>query len=214
MNIIFDLDGTLIDSKLRLYRLFQDLAPASSLSYSDYWDLKQNKISNQTILSEKLGFESSEISCFLEEWMMLIEETEYLDLDECFPSIHEVLGGLRGDAKLYVCTARQYPQKATEQLKRLNLLPFFEKVLVTEQRLEKKELIAQEVKQKTSDDWMVGDTGSDVLCGKALGMKTCAVLSGFLNKTSLAGYKPDRLLESVADFPSMLADPRKSNYNK
>lgn len=201
MNIIFDLDGTLIDSKLRLYRLFQELVPTSSLSYSEYWDLKQNKISNQTILAEKLGFESSAIDHFLEKWMALIEDPKYLALDECIPRIHQTLRILREDAALYICTARQHPRRATEQVKRLGLLPFFHEILVTEQRLEKKELISLKVEELTSDDWMVGDTGSDVLCGKALGMNTCAVLSGFLNEASLAGYKPDRLLNSVADLP-------------
>ena len=47
MNIFFDLDGTLIDSKLRLYSLFQKLVPESILTYDEYWKYKMNKISHQ-----------------------------------------------------------------------------------------------------------------------------------------------------------------------
>ena len=50
MNLIFDLDGTLIDSRLRLYKLFQQLVPTSELTYQDYWAFKQENVSNEDIL--------------------------------------------------------------------------------------------------------------------------------------------------------------------
>ena len=56
MNIFFDLDGTLIDSRLRLYKLFQDLVSSSNLTFSDYWNLKRNKISHKKILTTKFAY--------------------------------------------------------------------------------------------------------------------------------------------------------------
>ena len=54
MNLFFDLDGTLLNSRKRLYTLFQDLIPESKLSIDEYWDLKRDKIDHKTILMERL----------------------------------------------------------------------------------------------------------------------------------------------------------------
>ena len=200
MNIVFDLDGTLIDSKQRLYTLFQHLANVPDLTYSEYWDLKQNKVSNQEILAQNYGYTESQIQRFVQEWMRLIEAPEFIKLDSNLHHIHDTLSLLKNHAELYVCTARQHRSVVIDQLEDLHLLPFFCKVLVTEQSVTKEELIANHVSQLSMQDWMVGDTGMDVLCGKSLGMNTCAVLSGFLSKASLLQYESDLLLDSVTEF--------------
>ena len=51
-----------------------------------------------------------------------------------------------------------------------------------------------------SQDWMIGDTGKDIQVGQMLGIKTCAVLSGFLNEKALLNYGPDLILPTAADF--------------
>ena len=56
VNIFFDLDGTLLDSRKRLYKLFQDLVLESNLTIDEYWELKRNKINHKTILIEKFGY--------------------------------------------------------------------------------------------------------------------------------------------------------------
>ena len=200
MNIVFDLDGTLIDSRLRLYRLFQHLAPDSLLSYEQYWAFKQNKISNETILSSELGRDIDQIARFVAQWMTLIESPPYLGIDSNFAGIHGTLAGLQQQADLYVCTARQLRQPVLDQLASLNLLQFFKQVLVTELKHSKESLIAAQVAGLSSRDWLVGDTGKDIQVGKLLNMKTCAVLSGFLSRESLQSYDPDLILDSVIDF--------------
>ena len=200
MNIVFDLDGTLIDSKPRLYRLFQHLVPSSQLSYDQYWEFKRNKISNEVILSSEMGFNKDAITCFVTEWMRMIESPEYLELDSNFPDMHATLARLQGEADLYVCTARQLRQPVLDQLERLNLLPFFTQVLVTEQKNTKENLIGTHIKNLCECDWMLGDTGKDIQVGKLLSIKTCAVLSGFLDYKNLHLYNPDLIVDSVIDF--------------
>lgn len=200
MNIVFDLDGTLIDSKLRLYQLFQHLAPDSPLSYEQYWAFKQNKITNETILSSELGHGQDQIARFVAQWMMLIETPSYLALDSNFAGIHTALAGLQQQADLYVCTARQLRQPVLDQLTSLDLLRFFKQVLVTEQKHSKESLIAANVVGCSKQDWLVGDTGKDIQAGKFLNIKTCAVRSGFLSEESLQSYEPDLILESVVNF--------------
>lgn len=199
VNLIFDLDGTLIDSRLRLYRLFQQLVPSSKLTYESYWTLKQDKVSNEAILSKEFGFDAAAIERFLVDWMESIEAPEFLAFDANFPGMHETLERLSKQAMLHVCTARQHRQPAVDQLDRLGLLAFFESVMVTEQNQSKEELIAS-VSGLGPQDWIIGDTGKDIKAGQSLGIKTCAVLSGFLSEKSLKPYAPDLILPIATDF--------------
>jgi phosphoglycolate phosphatase len=200
MNIIFDLDGTLIDAKPRLYHLFQYLVPESKLSYEDYWVFKQNKVSNEEILANEFGLDESTIQKFITNWMKCIEAPEFLAFDNSFPKVHETLERLRVQANLYLCTARQYRKPVIDQLNNLGLLIYFNAVMVTEQKKSKGKLIAASVSGLTSQDWMIGDTGKDIQVGYTLGIKTCAVLSGFLSEESLRPYQPDVIVLTVADF--------------
>lgn len=200
MNIVFDLDGTLIDARERLYRLFQHLAPAPELSFEQYWDFKRGKVSNETILARELGFTKEAIALFVQEWMDLIESPTFLDMDGNFEGMHETLARLRGAAELHVCTARQLRDPVLGQLKRLGLLEYFSSVLVTCQSDSKEALIAAQLPHRSAQDWLIGDTGKDIQVGKTLGMRTCAVLSGFLSRESLVPYGPDLILESAALF--------------
>ena len=201
MNIVFDLDGTLLDARRRLYFLFQELAPASPLSFDEYWNLKRRKISNETILVQRLLFEPPAVETFVARWMELIESQRYLSLDTALPGLGDKLATLSGRAKLYVCTARQFREPVLEQLASLGLSRHFTEVFVTQGRSEKEALIRAGIAQPGHMDWLVGDTGSDIRVGKALRMKTCGVLSGFLGEDALREYHPDLLIDSVLEFP-------------
>lgn len=200
MNVFFDLDGTLIDSKLRLYKLFQFLVPTSNLTYDEYWGLKQQKISNQTILTAQFNYSEAMLNTFLDRWMQLIEHKDYLKFDKVINGVEDVLQTLQKHANLYVCTARQHQKVALAQLEALGLNVFFSGVFVTEQKYSKNELIGNSISNLSSSDWFVGDTGHDIQVGKKLNIKTCAVMTGFLSGEALAKYQPDILLESVVDF--------------
>ena len=199
VNLIFDLDGTLIDARQRLYRLFQQLVPSSKLTQESYWDLKRDKISNETILKNQFGFEAAAIARFVADWMVGIEAPEFLAYDTNFPGMYETLCRLSKQTRLHVCTARQHRRLAIDQIDRLGLLPFFDNVMVTEQSKSKEELIAS-ISSLGPEDWIIGDTGKDIQAGQALGIKTCAVLSGFLSGKSLESYCPDLILPAVTDF--------------
>ena len=196
MNLIFDLDGTLIDSRLRLYNLFQLLVPTSELTYQDYWAFKQEKVSNEDILIKQFSFDAAAIKRFVADWMGNIEAPEFLALDKNLPGMHATLAELRKQANLYVCTARQYSIPVLDQLERLRLLHYFDEVMVTEQTRSKEELV-RTLPSLASQDWMIGDTGKDIQVGQMLGIKTCAVLSGFLNEKALLNYGPDLILPTA-----------------
>lgn len=200
MKIFFDLDGTLIDSKQRLYELFQSLVPQSTFNFKEYWDLKQNKISHKSILKNYFGFDQNKIYLFDQEWMSKIESDEYLKFDKPFEGVTEFLLSLKKrDIELYIITARQLKNKLLSQLDLFGWLKIFNDILVTEHKVNKEDLI----KPLLNDDlnnWIIGDTGQDIQVGKKLYFKTAAVLSGFLNRKSLLPYHPDKIVNKITDL--------------
>ncbi|HMU46618.1 MAG TPA: HAD hydrolase-like protein [Chitinophagaceae bacterium] len=201
MNIFFDLDGTLIDSKPRLYYLFQHLIPESRLSYNEYWELKSRKQNHWDILSKYFKFSKLQYDEFERKWMKEIEKEEWLKFDKPLKGITDYLFSISANKKLnlFVVTSRQHKIGVVDQLSNLNLRQYFKDVLVTEQVLSKYDLISQKIKT-SSEDWIVGDTGLDIITGKQLGIHTAAVLSGFLNKESLEAYNADIVVDSVLNL--------------
>jgi phosphoglycolate phosphatase len=203
MNIFFDLDGTLIDSRPRLYKLFQFLVPASELSFDAYWNLKRNKKNHHHILTTMFGYDENKLQEFESKWMAQIELKEWLALDTPFNGVGEMLAHLSNKYQLFIVTARQSESNAIDQIEKFGWMYLFSKVFVTGQKLEKYDLLNNNVAVSTND-WFVGDTGKDIQTGKLLGINTLAVLSGFLNQESLIPYKPDVITNQVTDLISIL----------
>ena len=84
MNIFFDLDGTLIDSRKRLYKLFNDLTNNKLLSFKEYWELKKLRYSNKWILENYTCFNKINYGEFENLWMQKIESDKYLKFDRTF----------------------------------------------------------------------------------------------------------------------------------
>jgi len=131
--------------------------------------------------------------------MAEIELKRWLDLDKPFEGITEFLIDLSDRNALFLVTARQSEKMVLQQIKKFGWGSIFIKVLVSEQKQEKYDLIKTTVKVNP-DDWFVGDTGKDIQTGKLLGIKTAAVLSGFLNNKSLLQYEPDVIANTVLNF--------------
>lgn len=201
MNIFFDLDGTLLDSQKRVYLLFQHLIPASTFSFEEYWDLKRNKINHQKILAAHFNYSDNAIKLFEQNWMDLIEADEWLFLDRPLEGVTDLLKKLAVSNHLYIVTARQFKAKVFKQMDNFGWENVFKDVLVTEQKKEKFDLIKENSEiVLTKKDIFIGDTGKDIETGKKLGIRTIAVLNGFLNEQRLKEYGPDKIIESVIDI--------------
>ena len=199
MNIFFDLDGTLIDSKRRLYALFQYLVQESNYTFNDYWKLKKDKVSHSQILSQHFNYGANDILKFNQRWMNQIEQKEWLDFDLPFDGMSDYLIELSKRHSLFVITARQSEAMAIIQIEGYGWSNIFQKIFVTGQKLDKYQLITSSINVSTHD-WLVGDTGKDIQTGKLLGINTAAVLSGFLSEDRLLEYEPDLIVENVINL--------------
>ena len=138
MNLIFDLDGTLIDASDRMYTLFRELVPACKLSCEEYWDLKRSKHNHQYLIEKnhpKINY------CeFHQRWLSLIEERRWLELDKVYEDTIAVLTGLYGTYRMILLTARQSRRNLLWETERLGLSGYFSEIYVTENLLSKEEL--------------------------------------------------------------------------
>lgn len=198
-NIFFDLDGTLLDSRWRLFNLFVDLTSQNKFGFNKYWELKRQRISQADMLNNFFNYTDIEINKFKKSWLSKIEDKERLTQDVPFPKSSELIKALFNKFNLYIVTNRQQEYRAIEQIKFYGWLNYITKVLVTKQKKSKFELI-QNIVKVNKEDTIIGDTGEDILTGKLLGIRTIAVSSGFLNKQILSEYNPDVLLCGIKDI--------------
>jgi phosphoglycolate phosphatase len=198
MKILIDLDGTLLNSRERLYFLFKMLVPECDISIDVYWDLKRAKFTHKNILEKIYGYSSNQIDNFEKIWMELIEEKKWLNKDVLFRGVREHLITLGKVADIYLLTARQRPEMVDYQLNRFGLSGFFVNTFVTGGKFRKDEILND---LPLSDvDWIIGDTGYDIEVGKRLGLRTASVTNGFLSRESLLTYGPDLILDCFTDF--------------
>jgi phosphoglycolate phosphatase len=204
VNVFFDLDGTLINSKERVYQLFIDLTKVN-ISFEDYWDYKKNKKSNESLLSSRFGFSHSTITKFTKDWMDQIENLEYLSLDKLFEfTIHTLNFCEREEYTLYVVTNRQSIPNTLAQLESFGIKHFFKDILITEHKTTKVELIKQSLNSLSSEDIIIGDTGEDINTGKELSIRSIGVLSGFRNKKQLELYKPLHIVKNISGLNKII----------
>ena len=200
MKIVFDLDGTLICSKKRLHELFCDLVGNRDLSFDSYWQLKFDGNSNQDILKNQFSYSDEKVDVFVADWMSKIETDYYLAMDSPIEGLHGFLQKISEKNELYICTARQSISQVEKQLKKIEILEFISKVFVTEQNFSKVDLLINSDLAFNSEDWFIGDTGHDINTGKQLGIKTCAVLTGFMSENALRSYSPQLIIDNVTYF--------------
>lgn len=201
MNIFFDLDGTLLDSRKRMYVLFKKLVEESEFSFEEYWWLKRNKVNHKTIL-EKYYPEINFLD-FEKTWMNSIESEELLCEDMLYEGATLILEKLKSNNRMYILTARQNKKNLFKQLDKLNITRFFVDILPTEHKTTKEQILKSRF-ALMSNDIIIGDTGYDIVTGKNVGIRTIAISHGFLSKEVLGKYEPDFLIDNLMEIGGII----------
>ena len=130
-HIIFDLDGTLIETRERHWRVYKRVTlelGGKPLPLPVYWRLKRKKQST-LYLVKKSGLPKKYTDQYLKRFITLIEKPDYQILDTCFPFTHTVLNSLAYVYRLHLVTVRRDKKALLGQLKRLSLTKYFSTTL-------------------------------------------------------------------------------------
>ena len=208
--VIFDLDGTLIDSidiyftivenalkRLNLPAISRNQILAAAESEEFKWEL----VLPQDVLSRK-----EEI--IDEAWAVINEIApqmfaDNLELIQGAERIVENLSSSGLKIGLVTSTQRQYLETKMQPLKNAGVDTLFE-AIITSDDVEKRKpapdpliTCAQQLDMKPGNCVYVGDTTTDIKAGKAAGMRTIAVLTGFDEYQALETEMPDAIIENV-----------------
>lgn len=212
--VIFDLDGTLIDSVPDLCReisLFLNKHGRRALTESETVSIIGNGAAMMLRGAYKLTGEAvgeSEMPALLDAWVRQYADAE-MSLTCAFPRVPETLERLKTDGfKLAVCTNK--PHKPTLAiLKKLDLAKYFDVVLDADAlpvRKPRPEPLWEAVKRMggTNDSAvMVGDSEADADAARNAGFPVVLLTYGY-SHVPFDEIKPDALIDDFGELPDVL----------
>jgi len=208
--VIFDLDGTLIDSIDIYFTIIENALkrlnlPAVSrnriLEAAESEEFKWELVLPQDVLNRKAEIID-------ETWTVINEIAPQMFADnlELIQGAERVVESLSSNGLkigLVTSTRRQYLETKMQPLKNAGVDALFEAIITSDDTEKRKPapdpliICAQQLDIKPGDCVYVGDTTTDIKAGKAAGMRTIAVLTGFDEYKALETEKPDAIIENV-----------------
>ena len=205
--LFLDLDGTILDSREKYYwvhrRVIESLGGQAG-GKAPYWRAKRRRESFEQLMS-CLGNHGIEEQAYRSLWLELIETRQALALDCIFRGVREVLEDLANRRRLIVVTLRRSRANLRRQLRELELEQYFDRVLSSSGMGADDKAVCVRISGLTDGPAaIVGDTEIDIRAGKKLGIPTVGVLSGIRCRSLMETEKPDYLIGSLLELPSLL----------
>lgn len=213
MNVFFDLDGTLVDVSARHHATYAAAVEAlggTPLPLGEYWALKREATPHAAIL-ERSGLRAGDEPEFLRRFIGSIERAEGFGLVEVITGAREALAALRdaGHA-LFLVSLRRDADNLRAELRELGLDACFTEIGSGHEEgqgadVTRAGIVAALVaRHPAARTLMVGDTESDVMAARTLGVPVVAVLSGIRSRRLLEEQAPDYVLDDVTGLPSLV----------
>ena len=209
MTLLFDLDGTLVDSlqdltdAVNYARKHFSLTPISPAQTKNYIGDGQLNLVKRAFFDADEGLDIQQPLKILQAYY----QEHLLDCTKLFPGVKETLQQLSANHKLGVVTNKQ--QAAAEQVcqglgiaeflcciigggRTANLKPHPEPLL----------LALELCGGRPENAWMIGDHYTDLAVAAAAGCKSCFCEFGYGETRQ---EKPDRRIQQFTDLPKVLA---------
>jgi phosphoglycolate phosphatase len=208
--MIFDLDGTLVDSR-GAYRVAAETAFALT---------GRGKVNARMVteiprrLEQDLPIDDLMGGVDVERFRDIYLRAYYratVEKTKPFPNVGCTLERLSSRVLLAVTTRRNVPEaEVKRQLAKFGLARHFQKIVTSQDTLEPKPSPEALVKcavhlgVKMRDCAVVGDSVIDIRAGKNAGAQTVAVLTGIFSSEELKMERPDLMLKNVNELPKFL----------
>lgn len=205
--IVFDLDGTLVDS-------FEDISAAFRRSFHVIGAEPPAVADVRALIGKPLRdmyapwVEADAIDALIAEYRRDYAER----CAECtlpFPGIVDLLDTLRARGHGLAVATTKTTWMARTVMGRLGLESRVDHVQGTDGFPHKPApdvIVHALAGVGRSGAWMVGDAVSDVVAGRAAGLRTCAVTWGVHAEADLRAAQPDAVAATVADLQALLTE--------
>jgi len=208
-GILFDLDGTIVDSK----QAYVEAARAAFESAGQKPPETRDSLEIPRRLEQ--GLPINDIVRFDAQRFLDVYLKTYYNMTRTMtklvPNVEAAMQVLSRKAKLALITMRFVPKTAViEELEAFGLAEYFTYVITaldTHKPKPSPEALIKAVKAldvNMCDCVIVGDSVTDMRAGKAAGAMTVAVLSGLFSREELARETPDLILNDVTELPLFL----------
>jgi HAD superfamily hydrolase (TIGR01509 family) len=215
--VLFDLDGTLLDSVPIYYRVVNTALERLGFPQVSAEAMRQAVTADEFEWEKVLPTPADIKENGLMERIRAVIAEVYGPMMENeanpFPGAKETVGGLAAAGirlGIVTSTPRRNIDFKLRQLQRNGILNQFGAIVTaSDVRLKKPApdaMIAccQQLGVRLENSVYVGDSRSDIQSGKSAGMKTIAVLSGFDDLDTLCREMPDAVIDSVAELGTVV----------
>ena len=210
MILIFDIDGTLIDSKIRhgylLKRIMEDKdLPIPDNLETDYLQYKCTGKNTRSYLCDILNLDIGVADEICKEWIENIESKELLKKDFLYSESKSVLENISKVNTIFYLSSRTNEEYLREELIDLGIIKYANKVFVADPKLGVKAKIdlINAIKQTCLDTIVViGDTEIDYRAAINTQSKFYILNRGFRNKQfwDIIGVNSYETLIPIEDF--------------
>jgi len=203
--IVFDLDGTLVDSLADILASFLAVFATVDLPAPD--EAAVRRTLGQPLEAMFGAFAPAQRVGRLCDAYRAHYADHMVDRSRPFPGVPELLADLRERGFLSVVASTKRTLTARRLVEATGLAPWLDHVQGTDAAPYKP---APDVVLRALDvvggrgAWMVGDSASDIEAGRAAGLRTYAVTWGTHAAERLAEARPDALEPDLARLPALL----------
>ena len=226
IGVIFDLDGTLLDSTGLMQNIPLELEKIYKVSIDDATAREiENKILN-TLKGRSNRFMIIRLIFYVAKkykvpWYLRLRYLKdagkiYKKLIKkvpIFPGVRDTLEFLINKGFLIAINTTSSESEVKDRFEeRMELLDLFNGLVITRTDIQKLkpnpesiQIISAKMGIPIKNLVMVGDMDADILAGKNSGCTTVGVLCGYATKDMMLEYNPDFIIESVRELPDILS---------
>ncbi len=219
--LLFDIDGTLIDSAGAGMRALKDVLQ-EQFGISD--DLRGIEIAGRTdsgivhqiLRKQEIAVSDENVAVFLDLYAKFLGRELPLRKGALLPGVEELLSRLQGRSQnVLALLTGNIERGAKLKLEHYGIWDFFEFGAFADDHHDRNELgpfAQRRAREKHATDFpaeaidVIGDTPHDIACGKAMGARTIAVATGSFSRAQLAEHQPDELIDDFSDVETRISE--------
>jgi len=203
---LFDLDGTLIDSKEGIVNTINGFLSSKGYNFGTTRIAELFGTPLEVIFTMLIPtITEDEINQYLTE-IRAQYATNHRDITSVFPSTEKVLQGIKDQGYIIGIASTKKKRFVIEIMEHFGLMPFFDVIVsgydVPNHKPAPDILLeaAKQLQLKPGECLYVGDTPNDIEAGKRAGMGTIAVLTGSYIEEHFEAINPDFIIKDLTEL--------------